>query len=1271
MHWQYLWKIGLKIALSVLVVVGLGANVYASLDRGSIQGTVTDQQGAVMSGVTVVVTNVATNVAVKLTTNTAGFYLAPELVPGTYSIHIEASGFSPLDITQVTVAGGSQLTQDASMKVGGMTQKVEVTAAAPLVETSASNYSTELQTRTIDEIPLPGRDIQGLVQLIPGLTQSNGPSGSLFGFNSQFGGFPDPLHLVGSGISANGSQSGANAWYLDGSLDAAMGAENMVVNPSPDSVSEFNLVDNGLAAEYGRTSGAVVNVILKSGTNQVHGDTYEFNRNSFFSATNPFARRDATGKPFLQPAINYNDFGGTLGGPIYIPHVYNGKNRTFFFASWDISMLHENKPTILTVPLQNEFGGNFVGDPRFDNVCDQANAPSRCLYDPYSTTGPDANGIFHRTPFPTPVIPSASFDPLATFYLSSFPAPNYLDPLQQGSGGCGDTCNNYIGTVGSSQTTHNISIKVDHEISDHHKLFAEWLFNPSYYTNYRYPWDGATAQTQTGIAGAQPYRTINQVFALGLTSTFGSGFVNEARGMFSRQNQIASQNLDSVADTSNVEKHVAGLNYVLFGPTQLVPDVNVGGIAGFGPQQWQNGIQGVQAYTFLDNVTKIMGKHTLKGGMMFRRDNNWNIASWGFNLNFGGGLTGDPSTGGGAGLAQFLLGAVDQGSGTGTYYEPWTSNDYYGFYAQDDFRVNSKLSLNYGLRWDIFGWFRDRHDQLANLDFTGENPDVPFKGRIDYITTPSHPGRDVFPAQKGSFGPRFAFSYTPFGDRKTVIRAGAGLIYSNGITVAMGTQNGAVSQPAYANWVGYPGDHTGETPAFRMSSGAPAANLPPLDAVKKNDAQFLGTGPQGFLQGDKDPYVIQWSLFVERQLPGNMALSMGYVGTRGMHLYGDEYRSYDYVPTAVKQNLKSNIHNMYPVDASIGAVYGSGTCPTTTSCPGTIAFLPMPQYSNMSINTSPDGFNRYNSFQLKLDKRFSHGLNFMVAYTNQKNIDSANTGSIIGNTATPTTLGRSVGRSSSVAGAASGGVANGGAGGASAEDPDDRRRYVSLAPDDIPQILNLATTYQLPFGKGKAFLSHAGWADKVLGGWNLTQNWNIQSGVPMFFNSAAGDGISSRPNLIGNPAAGRSSKTRQQKETQWFNPNAFEAPYGSDPAMITAATTGYLADGVTPVSTLDSWWTFGNIGTRPPSGRMPAFWNADMTLSKDFHLNEQRYFQFRWELFNALNHQSLGVPNTQWCLNPNADGSTDAIHVFGCQFGKITNVQTDPRSMEFGLKFIW
>lgn len=296
---QKIKELSLVFVLITLIGVGL---VQASLNHGNIQGRITDQQGATVPGAKVIVKNVDTGVSVVLTTNSDGLYLAPELVPGRYSIHIEARGFASVDITNVMVSANTTTEEDTQLKVGGTTQVVEVKAAPSLVQSAPSNFSTNLAGRYIQNVPLPGRDIQTLVQLIPGVTQSTGPSGAVFGFDSQFGGFPDPQHLVGSGISANGSQGGANAWYLDGSLNAALGAENVVVNPSPDAVAEFNVVDNGLAAEYGRTSGAAVNVVLKSGTNQVHGDLYEFNRNSFFNATNPFDRRNSQGVEFLEPS---------------------------------------------------------------------------------------------------------------------------------------------------------------------------------------------------------------------------------------------------------------------------------------------------------------------------------------------------------------------------------------------------------------------------------------------------------------------------------------------------------------------------------------------------------------------------------------------------------------------------------------------------------------------------------------------------------------------------------------------------------------------------------------------------------------------------------------------------------------------------------------------------------------------------------------------------------------------------------------------------------
>lgn len=1225
-----------RIVLWAILLCVAANSVRAALDRGTVQGTITDAQGAVVPGVQVEVVNLATNVTTKVTTNSSGFYFVTDLVPGRYVVHVHAQGFSSVDISDVQVKGGTALTVDGALKVGDVTQTVNVNAAPPLLETTASNFTTSIQPQLLDKVPLVGRDVQMLVQLLPGITQSVGPTGSAFGFDSQFGGFPDPTHIVGSGISVNGSQGGANAWYLDGTLNATLGPEAVVVNPSPDAVGEFNLVNNGMAAEWGRTSGAVVNIILKSGTNQFHGNAYAFNRNSFFSASNPFDRRDAQGNQFLSPRVNYNDFGGTLGGPVI-------KDRTFFFFSWETSFLHENKSGIYTVPTPAERSGDFSNAPGIGSC------PTCNIYDPLSTIGPDANGQFARTPFAGNVIPQNRIDPLALYYAQSFPNPNFLDPLQQGPSGCLGFCNNYLGGIGSSLTTNNMSIKVDHRFNEKSALFVEYLLNPSYYANYRLPWSGPTAPTQ-GLSGAQPYTTANQIFTIGHTQTFGSTLINEFRASYSRQNQIPKQNPNSLVDNSGIIQRIQGLNFILdkFGP---VPTIGVGsGFGSFGPQQWQNGLQGVDAYTLQDNITKVLGNHTLKGGLIFRRDNNWYQASWGYGLGFGGGLTSDPVSGqGGNGLAQFLLGAVDPGSGTGTFHYPYQTNNYWGFYIQDDWRVNSKLTLNIGLRYDIFGWFHERSNYLANIDFNGMNPDVPYQGRIVYMGTAAHPTTNVFPANKNSLGPRFNFAWMPTNDKKWVVRGGYDIIYSNGISAAFGDQNGSISGPAYSNYFGYNGDFTGQRPAFILSQGAPDLNLPPLNQVKQENNQFLGTGPQGFLKGSHDPYVQQWSLFVQRELPGDVALSVGYVGTHGLHLFGDEFRSYDRVPTSLRLQEKTQINNSVDTPAALVPIYGA-------TAPLSLIARPYPQYTNLSVNSNPDGFNRYNALQVKAEKRYSRGFNLMVSYTHQKNIGTPNTGSIIGNTATPTTIGRTVGRSSLVPGGLSGGTGNT-AGGAGPQNPDDRYADVALTADDIPNVLNIAGSYELPFGRGKPFLSGSRFGSAIFGGWTLTQNWNFQNGVPLVItapcNGIQGELGVCRPNLVGDPNSGA------RTQDQWFNPNAFTAAFGSDPAILTASDP----------TAFPQWWQFGNMGLRNGAVRSPGFWNADMSLAKDFHVTEQKYFSFRWDVYNALNHQNLGIPDTGWCLGPNPDGSTDLVHQFGCQFGKITNVQTDPRAMQFGLKF--
>src|SRR5215831_4190261 len=352
----------------------------AQLNRGVIEGTVTDPQGAMVPNVDVKVANADTNVTATVKTNNEGYYRVPDLVPGKYQVHFELAGFRPVDISNIELLAGQVMRVDSQLRLGATLESVEVSAAASLIETAPANVSTTLGDRTVQEIPLQGRDIQQLVFVIPGVAQVGGPPGSNFGFSSQFGTFPDPTHLIGSDIAVNGGQGGENAWYLDGNLNLSGFAENAAVNPSPDAVQEFQAVTTAFSAEYGRTGGGVFNVVLKSGTNSLHGNVYEFIRNDATNARNPFTSIDSLGHIIKDRQLRYNDFGGTLGGPVIIPHLYNGKNRTFFFFSGDFTILHLLGEKVFSVPTALERTGDFSED---------LNVVTNGLWNPYSTVGPD------------------------------------------------------------------------------------------------------------------------------------------------------------------------------------------------------------------------------------------------------------------------------------------------------------------------------------------------------------------------------------------------------------------------------------------------------------------------------------------------------------------------------------------------------------------------------------------------------------------------------------------------------------------------------------------------------------------------------------------------------------------------------------------------------------------------------------------------------------------------------------------------------------------
>ncbi|MGA8214256.1 MAG: TonB-dependent receptor [Candidatus Sulfotelmatobacter sp.] len=1290
----------------------------AQLNRGTIEGTVTDQQGAAISGVEVTAINFATNVVTSTKTNDAGYYRAEALVPGTYRAHFAARGFTSLDMTGIEVPAAQVIRVNTKLKVGSVNEKIEVKAELPILQTDASNFSSTLQTDIIQGVPLAGRDLQQLTFLLPGVNNVGGPPGTNFGFDSDFGTFPDPTHLLGSAIAVNGGQSGTNAWYLDGNLNISSFGENIVVNPSPDSVSEFQAITTAFSAEYSHTGGGVFNVVLKSGTNNFHGDIYEYLRNSATNATNPFDIKGGFGKSLVQ----FNNFGGTLGGPVIIPHVYEGKNKTFFFFSLDASVLHQSGNSAYTVPTPLMRQGNFSEDP---------NVVSNGLWNPETTAGPNSQGIFTRQAFGTPItnfygpgclntsveagaavtpvpvqtcnfssqIPAALMDPTAMFFVNSFPLPNHIDTLGgclPASTGAYSICNNFEGRSGGSQDPINLSIKVDHQTGKG-KYFFEWLFSPTQYRNYQVPWTGPTfPQELIGFGSPYNFGIRSQVIALGHTYAFTPNLVNEFRVSFSRQflSTLSHPYPNSITSQSQVERELAPIqlpsNSYFPTPNFEIDNVPGGGNGiDFGPEPWVNIATGSEAYTIIDNVTRIIGKHTMKMGYIYRLDHASYESDDPTTLDFNASLAQDPNSFvGGNGLAQFMMGAVPaDGSGfAGKLQSPYIRWRSWGLFVQDDFHVKPNLTLNLGLRYDLNGYFKARYYPMGNFCFTCLNPLTGLPGENIYEGSPGFPNGDVFPANHTDFAPRLNFAWSPSALRKTVIRGGYDIFYTDAIENFNAPGQSVVNGAGWGQGAGWYRTFSA-FPDKCNAFGGPCEAFPLSDTTtNKTNLLFPSiTGPfpaqtrenllggtYAFVKPTRDPMVQSYTFEIQQELPGKLAVTLAYVGTHGTHLSGSGPNNYLYnnVPTSEKLKQQANLLANYPISqyfsgqtaTQLGLLYGNPVNGPATELSLLQLLEPYPFFPTVPTSGTFEGMTTYNGMNLKVEKRTSHGLEFIVAYTVSKQMDNWSVGGAGVEAVDPIHFTRN-----GIIGGRGGQLESTFGGPWTFQDPSNRNADRAIAVDDIPQQFNVAATYDLPVGSGKAFLNRKGIAGDILGGWKLSGNFNAQEGLPLPISCPASElQVLSTPgtantvsggrcNMIGDPHF-KGHRTKAEQIADWINPAAFEPAFGND--------VNYL-------DTDAQAWTFGNMKPRTDAIRGPGFWNLDSSLMKDFHLTEDRYVEFRWEVFNTLNHQNLGLPNTTYCLPPNPDGSTDLVHQAGCTFGRITGIQTDPRNMTFALKFFW
>ncbi|MGH7744834.1 MAG: hypothetical protein ACREQ5_08480, partial [Candidatus Dormibacteria bacterium] len=987
--------------------------------------------------------------------------------------------------------------------------------------------------------------------------------------------------------------------------------------------------------------------------------------------------------------------------------LYNGKNKTFFFFSMDASILHQSTDSVFSVPTPLMRQGNFSEDP---------NVAGSGIYDPFTSTGPDVNGNFSRTPFMNgsnlaTAIPANRLDPVAMFFVNSFPLPNNIDSTGSCPMGAGafTICNNFLGTVGISQDNINLSIKIDHQTSERSHYFAEWLYSPTTYNINKFPWTGAAfPQVVIGQGGSGPYDfdNHNQIIALGHTYIFSPTLINEFRFSFSRQfidTHPTHPFPDSVTNQSGVEKVLA--------PSQLPtnslfpsPNFDINGPAGgqinFGPAPWVNQTTGAEAYTILDNVTRIIGKHTLKTGFLYSLNHGIYISTAPTILGFDGGLTANATTGlGGDGLAQFELGAVPASSNinfTGRLAAPYTRWRRWAFYFQDDYHIKPNFTLNVGLRYDLNGYWKTRYAPMGNFCFTCMNPLTGLPGEAIYAGDPGFPKGDILPANHKDFGPRLNFAWSPFGNQKTVIRGGYDIFYSDSL------QNANAPGQSAANGTGWSRNGSWETTFPALAAQCQAFNADqcvafPLSDTTTNKANLTFPAITGlfpaqtrentlgsvyaFIKPNIDPMVQSWTFEVQRELPGNIGISVAYVGSHGTHFAGTGASNtfFNNIPTTDKLNPvtgRTHLNDIVPITdyfsgqtaTELGILYKDPlTGVPATMLPRSELLLPYPFFpGGIPTNGTYDGKSMYNAMNVRIEKHYSHGLNLIAAYTNSKTFVNWSTGGAGVNVVDPIHFERG-----GEIGGRGGALVSTFGGATSYQDPSNRNAFGDghqLAVDDIPQMLNIGATYELPVGSGKTLLNRKGIVNGILGGWKLSGNFNAEGGLPLsiycpFSNlqSASTPGVAGgRCNLIGDPHF-TGNRSKAQRIADWINPAAFEPAFGSDPAFW-----------ANPDPTDPREWTFGNAAIRAPGGiRGPGFWNLDSSLSKQFHITETKYFEFHWDVFNTLNHQNPGLPDTFWCLPVPPGGTPNSVQTDPCTFGQITSIQTDPRAMDFALKFYY
>ena len=815
----------------------------AQTTTGSIVGTVTDPSHAAVANATVTITNVDTGITTRTVSDSSGNYVVTPLPVGHYSVTVEAPGFKKSVNSGITLNVQDRIAVNVALEVGQVSETVEVTGAAPKLETDTSYLGQVVDSRQIMDLPLNGRYFTRLAVLTAG-TAPTAPGAR----DERTGGF-----------SANGVRPYQNNYLLDGidnnSLSQDLTNEaSFVVGPSPDAISEFKVQTNSMSAEFGRSGGAVMNVTIKAGTNGFHGSVFEFLRNSSLDAKNFFDPPTGPTPPFKQ-----NQFGAAVGGPVLLPK-YNGKNRTFFFADYQgtrIRTAHTFLATLAPVPWRT---GDFSG---FNTI-----------YDPNTTTV--VNGQVIRTPFPGNQIPLQRFDPASQKLISYMPAPNV-----PGSVAASGVSNNYLSNPVEPDTTDQGDLRMDHRISDKDSFFARFSMSDQSLSP-----PAAIPPPLSGAAfssGDWTNNTRQGVFSE--THIFSPHVINEFRAGYTR---LRTERLQFNAN-DNLSSQIGIPGIPFTSNNGGLPRFSVSGVSTFGSATYQPTREFENVFHFIENISLIKGRHTFKFGAEWKPIVNFSIlqpptprGSFTFNGNNTRDANNRNATG--LGFADFALGITSNASIASFINDTFQQPGYF-FYVQDDFKVTNRLTLNLGIRYEFISMPRERRDAEANFNVATGALDMP-SGRTDPLPPSFYPQipvnrnapRQLVPQDRNNFAPRVGFAFQL--NRKTVIRSGYGVFYSSYEAGPLSIPNPGNNPPFYLQ---------SNFPAVSFSTPNPTVNQLskglPLNALSNPVAPSLFAIDPNFL----DPYVQHWNFGIQRELGFNTVWEISYAGSAGKKLY--EFRN--------------------------------------------------------------------------------------------------------------------------------------------------------------------------------------------------------------------------------------------------------------------------------------------------------------------------------------------------------------------------------------------